>query len=247
MKESTDLRGLKSMAISLLYTDIHKTDFSPLVVTHPFTNSGIVSVLKDGERKLLDITQSEEDEQLWRSGLAKEIREAQTPVQIFTMINKPYLLTFMKFAEPYLSRKDFSGMFGEAWITSEAPHQDVNVSKEESVTFFKQCDAEVLMEEDERELLADLSDPLTIYRGVTSHNADTVEALSWSLSRNTADWFAHRFGEEGRVFEAKIDKENVLALFSVRGEQEVIVDPKHLYDIQESFEETETFNFTQKM
>lgn len=247
MRESTDLKGLKSISISLLYTDIHKTDFSPMVVTHPFTNSGIVPVMKDGERKLLDITQSEEDEQLWRRELAKEIREAQTPIQIYTMVNKPYLLTFMKFAEPYLSRKDFSGMFGEAWITSEAPHMDVNVSKEESVAFFKKCDPTVLMEDHERELLEDLSDTLTIYRGVTSHNADTVEALSWSLSRNTAEWFAHRFGEDGRVFEAKIDKENVLALFSSRGEHEIIVDPKYLYDIQESFEETPTFNFTQKM
>lgn len=58
-----------------------------------------------------------------------------------------------------------------------------------------------------------------------------VKALSWTLSRETAEWFAHRFDEDGTVYEAKIDKKHICALFTGRNESEVIVDPKQLKDI----------------
>ena len=58
--------------------------------------------------------------------------------------------------------------------------------------------------------------------------------MSWTLDRKTADWFAHRFGEEGTVYEAQIRKEHILALFTGRNESEVIVDPRHLEQIMES-------------
>ena len=46
--------------------------------------------------------------------------------------------------------------------------------------------------------------------------------------RDTAEWFAHRFGEEGTVYEAQISKEHILAFFNGRNESEVVVDPKYL-------------------
>ena len=52
--------------------------------------------------------------------------------------------------------------------------------------------------------------------------------------RETADRFAHRFGEDGTVYEAQIRKEHILALFTGRNESEVIVDPRHLEQIMES-------------
>ena len=76
-----------------------------------------------------------------------------------------------------------------------------------------------------------------MYRGVTSHNADNLKALSWTLDRNKAAWFAHRFGEDGTVYEAQIPKQHIWALLNSRGESEVIVDPRELQDITESQDE----------
>ena len=88
--------------------------------------------------------------------------------------------------------------------------------------------------QEEREQLEELDDTVTVYRGVTSYNADNIKALSWTLDYKTAEWFAHRFDEDGTVYEAQIPKQHIYALFNGRGESEVIVDPKHLTDITES-------------
>jgi hypothetical protein len=58
-----------------------------------------------------------------------------------------------------------------------------------------------------------------------------VKALSWTLDREVAQWFASRYGSQGTVYEAKIDKKHIHALFLGRNESEVIVDPKYLTDI----------------
>lgn len=87
------------------------------------------------------------------------------------------------------------------------------------------------MDEEELREFSELDDTVTVYRGVTSHNAKNTKALSWTLDRKTAEWFAHRFGEEGTVYEAQIDKEHICALFTGRNESEVIVDPRYLREI----------------
>ena len=90
------------------------------------------------------------------------------------------------------------------------------------------------MDEEERTAHQALEDTVTVYRGVTPYNAKNIRALSWTLDRKTADRFAHRFGEDGTVYEAQIRKEHILALFTGRNESEVIVDPRHLEQIMES-------------
>lgn len=83
------------------------------------------------------------------------------------------------------------------------------------------------------------------YRGVTSCTAKNIRALSWTLDYETADWFAHRFGETGKVYEARINKEHIYVLFNSRGEWEVIVDPKYLTELREAPKQEEGPTLTQ--
>ena len=96
---------------------------------------------------------------------------------------------------------------------------------------FKSTDPRLLMDEDDYQRFVGLDEVVTVYRGVTSMNAKNIKALSWTLDRDTAEWFAHRFGENGTVYEAQIQKKYIYALFTGRNESEVIVDPKHLMKI----------------
>lgn len=90
------------------------------------------------------------------------------------------------------------------------------------------------MDEEEQQVYDSLEDAVTVFRGVTPYNRRNIKVLSWTLDRRTAEWFAHRFGEEGTVYEAKIRKEHIHAYFNGRNESEVIVDPKYLEQLMES-------------
>ncbi len=46
MRYKTDFEAVQSVALSLLYTPIHETKFSPMVVQHLFTSSAFVAIKK---------------------------------------------------------------------------------------------------------------------------------------------------------------------------------------------------------
>ena len=231
MKKHTDLDGVKQVASALLFTDIEKTKYSPMVVQHPFTNTGIAAISADGSFQLLNLLEKPEDLNIWRQSVRQQIESAETSYQIYSLINSPYALAFLRFSEPYLSKEDFSSILADAWMMSEYANRDANVSKEQLVSMFKQADRTKLMNEVERTQLDALADPVTVYRGVTDYNAKNIRALSWTLDYDTAVWFAHRFGEDGMVYQAKIKKEHIFALLTGRNESEVVLDPKYLEDI----------------
>jgi hypothetical protein len=77
------------------------------------------------------------------------------------------------------------------------------------------------MTEEELTTMESLDDTVTIFRGcVKNLNED---GLSWTLDRERAEWFANRFDQKGIVIEKAIGKEEIVAYFSGRGEQEIIV------------------------
>ncbi len=231
MKEQTNMEGVKEIARTLLYMPIRKTPLSPIIVQHPFTSTGFT--ILEGQTHPVNILESNENLRLWQEQLRKEINRAKDVFRIDALLNNPYRLTFLKFAKQEMSREDFSSLLSSAWIRSENPNQDTNVSKAQLVEMFKAADKTVLMDEEDREVLDELENKVTIYRGVTSYNGKNVKALSWTLSEEKAEWFATRFDEEGTVYKAEIDKTHILAYFSGRGEAEVVVEPKYLENIQE--------------
>ena len=235
MKAITDLSEIKSLASTLLSFDIRSTEFSPLIVKHPFTDSGVVAYrTDDGGIAQADITSDPAALKLWQEEKLRQIKEARTPHEISFMITKSYSLAFLKYAAPHLSSKDLSEMLADVWVRTESPNNDPNMSKNRLLSLFKKAQPQFLMDEDEYEAFQKLDDTVTVYRGVTSYNAKNVKALSWTLNYDTADWFAHRFGEDGTVYEAQIDREHIYAYFNRRNEHEVIVDPKYLMDITEA-------------
>jgi hypothetical protein len=73
-------------------------------------------------------------------------------------------------------------------------------------------------------------DRFTIYRGVSgSSYYRKVRSFSWTLDRERAEWFAHRFDVLGladpAVYRAVVRREQVLAFFNGRQEQEIIGRP----------------------
>ena len=234
MRNETDLNRVKWVAKQLVMIEPHLTEFSPVVLQHPFTSSGMVAIPSDEGIKHVDITKSPEELVSWQNYMKAQIDEAKSAYHIYMMTNKPYSMTFLKFAKPHLSQKDFSEILADAWIRSENPNLDKNFKQKELLQMFKDAAPHILMDKDEQKQLVELDNTVTVYRGVTTYNAKNIKALSWTLEQKTAEWFANRFGEDGTVYEAQIPKQHIYALLNGRGESEVIVDPKYLTDITES-------------
>ena len=241
MKKCTDLNSLKEVAMCLLYTDVHRVEDYPFLVKHPFTDSAFATILKNPEKAtdntVINILESESNLNRWREYITEQIVSAESADEIYCRITKPYRLTFMKYAGQYLSEKDFAEMLCSAWITSENPNSDVNVSQAELLRMFRSADKSLLMTADERKWLDELDDPVTVYRGVTPYNAKSVRAMSWTLDYEKALWFSKRFDSDGTVYTAEIEKSHILALFDGRDESEIVVEPAYLLNIEEYEEE----------
>jgi len=244
MNKETNLALVKETATALLWCDIAPTPYSPMIVSHPFTNTGISAIRdEDGRTKMLDLTK-DTDLSLWRQAVQDQIDDARDVLDVYRLFNKPYLMVFLHHAQPFLSTDDFSNLLADAWVRTESPHNDPNFTREDLLDMFHAADRRVLMDESEYAEYEALDDPVTVYRGVTPYNADSVDALSWSLSYDTAKWFSQRYGQNGTVYSAEISKEHIFALFSSRNEAEVIVDPAELMhitpvdDIDEGFGQT---------
>jgi uncharacterized protein len=74
-----------------------------------------------------------------------------------------------------------------------------------------------------------LPDPLTIYRGGEAPLGQLARGISWSISEGQAQVFADR-QKGGIVVTGSISKEQIFAVFG--SEQEVVVEPKSVSDIQ---------------
>ncbi|ADO59443.1 HD domain-containing protein [Paenibacillus polymyxa] len=78
-------------------------------------------------------------------------------------------------------------------------------------------------------------DRMTIYRGESGGSTPYSESMSWTTSLNVACFFATRIRSDlkAKVYQAEVLKSDVLAYFSHRNEDEVVVFPEKLMALKE--------------
>lgn len=234
MKRQTNIGDVRSVAKSLLYLDIAPTRIS-YFASHPFVNTWDIAFPqnKDGKTvvEFLDLREAE-NQKRWKDSIEKEIEKASL-FKILSMLNKPYILTFLKYAKGYISDNYLGECLRRSWKSIENISTDVNVSGTELVAMFKRADKETLMEKEEAAFLNSLLDSITVYRGVTRVNHTRQKVLSWTLDYDRDVWFANRYRdyeqEKGirEVWKVTVPKERILASFTEDGkdnEGEVIVN-----------------------
>lgn len=171
MKRQTRIEEVRSIAKALLYIDIAPTRLS-YIASHPFTNTwGTALPREKGGKTLIEFVDLREAEgqRQWREALESRIEEASL-FAILSMLNKPYILTFLKYAKGAISNEDLGECLHRSWKLIENISTDVNVSGRELVSMFKRAAKETLMEESEVAFLNRLPDTVTVYRGVTKVN-----------------------------------------------------------------------------
>ena len=236
MLKQTDLTEIKNnVSLPFLYLDIEPTNI-PFCVFHPYLETSTVAVALDKSKpmdshnmKIADILTDKEAYVQWREMTAEKIQNATTIGKLYLMVRKSYRLTFVKYAKEYMSLKDFSTYLSDAWVSSENPNQDVNCSLDMLISWFKQADKKSLMNTEEYKVYDSLPDELRIYRGVTVGREP--KGLSWTAELGKAKWFAHRFDRDdkiGYIETAIVKKEDVLAYFNTRDEDELVVNVRNL-------------------
>lgn len=225
MRKETDLAEVKNILKDFLHMPVEETELSPIVVQHPIFETGFSYV----NNEMTDIMTPEGFAAAAKQ-VEKDIDKINDALGCANILRRSYYLTFLKFAKESLSLSDFSMLLGKFWTEEENPNGDVNVPVSLSARWFKSADKQALMDEDEYDIYKSLPETFTVYRGVTpGRNPD---GMSWTRDLGKADWFSRRYGE-GYVLEGVANKKDVLAFFSRRGEEEVVIEAKKVKNKKE--------------
>ena len=219
-----EVKKIKELAKRFVDIPLHDSGFL-YFASHPFTNSFVVDIRGENNDLVLVDLKNEQALAEWRKQLKQQIDTLSNVKDIFLMLNKPYILTFISYIEPMLTDAELGKILSDNWSFIEDITGDCNVNGRKLVKWFSRADKRSLMTEEEWAFYESLPEEVTIYRGVTSHNRRYKMALSWTIDRETAVWFANRFvTRTGEVWEMAIPKERICCFFSRCNEQEVIVN-----------------------
>ena len=127
-----------------------------------------------------------------------------------------------------LGDREYWEFLSQLYVESEAIHQNIGAWKE-FLSEKRPC-SEFFMTLKDREVLKALPETFPIYRGYGRYKS----GLSYTLSREMAEWFASRFAKSGEpagnVRERTIAKTQVFAYLGARNEQEIVIHPRFLYE-----------------
>lgn len=213
----TDLQAIKDKAIALLYIEPEPIPELPIFLTHPYFESR--ATVLPNSNKFVDIIEDSEALQIARDDLQAKINSVDSAERVFMFLRPQYRLTLFKYTNQYMSPEDFEEVLLFSWIMMEHPSSDVNVTKREMISWFKKVG-----------YVSNLSGVVSIYRGVGSEKYRN--GISWTLNKSKAEWFATRFTDNGIVYSAKVKSKDILYYISERGEEEIIVDPKKLMQVE---------------
>ena len=229
MRKETDLEAVKGVARNFVYLDVRISEKVGFICHHPYIGQ-IATVVNENGKLVLKDVRNEKDLEDIRQNIIKTIDAVTSYLQFIHIIRPPYLPAFFKFTRRFLNAYDYSSFLGSMWTIVEFPNVDDNITAPEFIKIFRRADRTLLMDEDEQKQYSDLPEEITVYRGIRGRGS--LKALSWTTDIAQAEWFAKRWDKNGKVYSATVDKEDVLAVFTSRGESELVVDFTELRDIK---------------
>jgi hypothetical protein len=187
-----------------------KTGFQ--VIQHPLVYSVPHS---DAMNKMVNMRYLDKKE-----GINKALLEKDFSRYVWSH-ERPFRLNAFCDIYPNLDSETYWEMLGSIWTDTENSWQAVDTW--EYLWTINIPNREFCMDEKEKEIYNSFDEKIIAYRGGIQKNK---HGLSWTLDIRKAEFFANRFNQNGIVYEAIIDKENIMAYFAGRNESEIVVKPK---------------------
>jgi hypothetical protein len=146
------------------------------------------------------------------------------------LVERPWRLDYLGALAPRIADEDLADMLPGWWADTEDEAGNAATMLRLLARTGFVTDADPLPDEFRE-------DALVIFRGEGAWDGRLADgtAIAWSLSRETAAWFAERGspeGQRGTVLRAIVLRENVLAFITARGESEVIVAPGSQVEVE---------------
>lgn len=169
--------------------------------------------------------------ELWTKEIEESLKNKDFE-NIFSTIEKQILITqYIKWFKKIPDLQKYN-CFRNLWTRSEYGFQLFTPLFLKEVFSFK--DYSEIRNKGIEKLITDTNNKkiVTIYRGITHKSTDINKAISWTLDKKVADFFATRFNCDGQVFKAEICIDGIHDYLINRGEQEVLIDPDLLNHIE---------------
>jgi ADP-ribose pyrophosphatase YjhB (NUDIX family)/predicted ABC-type ATPase/transposase len=151
-----------------------------------------------------------------------EARKSKNWSSYIYLHERPYRLDAFMDVKDEMDDKDYWSLLSDIWVDSENIWQNKDLWK--SALSSKRPGKSNMMKKDELDELDSLPDKIKIYRGYIK--GKNQNGLSWTTDKAKATWFSGRLArgnEKPLVAEATVNKKDVVAYFTRRGESEVVL------------------------
>lgn len=160
----------------------------------------------------------------WFINLVKK-KEIDDWLDIATLLGRNTLADLFFKIHKHLDDKSYWMLLGKCYTNSYIGFEETIILKYFFISTRKH--REFIMNEDERKQFELLPEQLTIYRGCSKAEINSKKyRFSWTLNRDVAKFFANEYhrnaGVECDILELIVKKENLLAYFNDKEEEEVI-------------------------
>lgn len=136
------------------------------------------------------------------------------------MYERPYRVNVFNEYRDMYTPKQYWQLLSDVYIDTENLNQNIELWYDLLFSEDIPGKSSYFMNTEERSALKELPEVLTIYRGCS----DKHIGYSWTLDRETAEWFANRFNKVGIVLIGTVKKKDCLGLLLSRNEKEIVVD-----------------------
>lgn len=149
----------------------------------------------------------------------KEAKAEKNWSQVIWLHERPYRLEAFVSIREQLTDREYWELLSSIWVDSENIGKNLLLWKR--MLGSQRSGKEYFMDDEEKLALAALPEKVEVFRGYQP--GKNYNGLSYTLSKERAEWFAKRFAKDGKVRTRVVKKSAVFAFLSVRGEQEVIL------------------------
>lgn len=197
------IKLLPQLAQGVVDLNTFKAVRTRLVVTAPYSGSSIenerLNNLFISKHRAYTIAQIEEDR-----------------MSMLILTERPFRIDCFLEVMHGMEPREYSETLRWVWTDCENPYVNIEIWRE---LFESELFSTEIFNEPDADFLVALPDTFTVYRGTS--NPDST-AMSWTFSKDKAEWFANRWDKGGTVMQREISKENAIFTNS-RNEQEFIV------------------------